>query len=279
MARYGMVINVDRCTGCYACFIACKDEFSGNDFPPLSLAQADTGPAWIGVSERERGTCSKVKVSYVPLPCLQCENAPCITAANNGAVYRRADGIVIIDPEKAQGQRGLVEACPHQVIIWNEQLNVAQKCTFCAHLLDDDWEVPRCVEACPVNALVFGDYHDPGSEVSQIRLREGTEELHPEYGLQPTVTYQGLPKRLIVGEIVLADKKESCTEGILVTLHCGDESQSITTDNFGDFEFDGLETDTEFVLQIGHEGYEQQELTVRTDTDINVGTIFLVGSH
>ena len=205
MARYGMIIDVDRCTGCYSCFLACKDEFSDNDYSPLSVSQPEAGPAWIKVNENERGTYPKVKVSYVPLPCTQCEDAPCMTAATNGAVYRRDDGIVIIDPDKAQGQRDIVTSCPHRVISWNEERNVAQKCTFCAHLLDDGSRTTRCAEACPVDAIVFGDLDDADSDVSRRRAEVKTEELHPEYSLQPLVTYVGLPKRFIAGEVIFAD--------------------------------------------------------------------------
>ena len=96
MARFGIVLDVEKCTGCYACFLACKDEFVGNDYLPTSAAQPSTGKSWLYIEEIEHGSGTKVKVDYVPIMCQHCENAPCI--ASDGAVYRRRDGIVIIDP-------------------------------------------------------------------------------------------------------------------------------------------------------------------------------------
>ncbi len=198
-----------------------------------------------------------------------------MTAATNGAVYRRDDGIVIIDPDKAQGQRDIVTSCPHRVISWNEERNVAQKCTFCAHLLDDGSRTTRCAEACPVDAIVFGDLDDSNSDVSRRRAEVKTEELHPEYSLQPLVTYVGLPKRFIAGEVIFADTPEQCAEGVTVNLRDGTDTQAVVTDNYGDFEFDGLAGGREYTLEIRHTGYESQQLTVRTRADLNLGTIAL----
>ena len=82
-----MVIDINRCNGCYNCFLACRDEYCGNDYPPYSLSQPFTGHFWMRIIERERGQYPKVKVAYTPVLCMQCENAPCIEAALNGAVY------------------------------------------------------------------------------------------------------------------------------------------------------------------------------------------------
>ena len=142
MARYGMVIDITRCNGCYNCFIACRDEYWGNDYPPYSLAQPVTGHFWMRLMERERGKYPKVKVAYVPITCMHCEDAPCVKASPNGAVYRRQDGIVLIDPQKAKGQKNLVSSCPYRVIYWNEDKEIPQKCTLCAHLMDAGWKEP-----------------------------------------------------------------------------------------------------------------------------------------
>ncbi len=155
MARYGLVIDVNKCSGCYNCYLACRDEYCGNDYPPYSLAQPYTGHFWMRQIERERGKYPKVKVAYTPLPCMHCDDALCIKTAQDGAVYRRPDGIVIIDPEKSKGQKNLLSACPYRVIYWNEKTNIPQKCTLCAHLLDAGWKEPRCVELCPAGAMTF----------------------------------------------------------------------------------------------------------------------------
>ena len=174
MTRYGMVVNVARCIGCYNCFITCKDEHCGNDHLPYAAAQPMTGHTWMRVVETERGRFPKLKVDYTAIPCMHCDDPPCVAAARDGAAYLRDDGIVLIDPAKAAGQHELVRSCPYRVIYWNEEAQVPQKCTLCAHLLDAGWKEPRCVEACPTGALVFGDLDDPASEVSRL-LASGTD--------------------------------------------------------------------------------------------------------
>lgn len=274
MARYGMLIDVDRCNGCYNCFLACRDEYAGNDYLPYSAAQPASGEQWMRVNEVERGSCPKVKVSYIPLPCLHCEDASCVTASPSGTVTRREDGIVLIDPVKALGHEEIVHTCPHRVIYWNEKKKLPQKCTFCAHLLDKGWKEPRCVEACPTGALVFGDLNDPGSEIVR-RMKEGkAEELHPEYTLKPRGMYVGLPKKFISGEVVLSDREGECGEGVQVTLIAGKKRQSLRTDNYGDFEFREVEGE-EFALRIEHPGYTPRSLTIRARQEVCLGEIRL----
>lgn len=273
MARYGMVIDAEHCIGCFNCYLACRDEHAGNDHLPVAAAQAAAGRSWISVRLSEHGAFPKIKVSRLPVPCLHCAEAPCMSAASGGAVYRRDDGIVLIDPVKSAGQRDLVSSCPYGAIVWNEERNLPQKCTLCAHLLDEGWKEPRCVEACPTQALVFGDLDDPASRVSTLRAQ--TEELHPEFGLKPVVRHLGLPKRFVAGEIAFGDKPEEPAAGVALTLRRGTQTLAVTTDHYGDFEFDGLNTDTEYVLGVAQAGYEPRELPVRTQADLNLGTIVL----
>ena len=120
-----------------------------------------SGGNWLKVNEIERGKYPHVKVDYVPVTCSHCAEAACVKLDQTGAIYRRADGIVLIDPEKAKGNKELVKTCPYRRIEWNEELQLAQKCTLCAHLLDAGEPEPRCVESCPSGALVFGDLDDP----------------------------------------------------------------------------------------------------------------------
>lgn len=275
MVRYGMVIDIKRCNGCYSCFLACRDEYEGNHYFPYSAAQPPTGKSWMRIRERERGSCPKVKVDYIPLPCLQCSEASCVKASSDGVVYQRPDGIVLIDPEKAVGRKKIVLTCPYRVIYWNEEKGIPQKCTFCAHLLDQGWKEPRCVEACPNKALIFGDLNDPASEISKVIASSNIEALHPEYGLKPNVFFMGLPKRFIAGEVLLEDKQEACAEGVKVTLSDGAETQNVTTDVFGDFEFDGLEPNRTYTLRIQYAGHITEEFSVLTKRDINLGEIVL----
>jgi Fe-S-cluster-containing dehydrogenase component len=270
-----MIIDVEKCNGCFSCFLACRDEYAGNDYPPYSLAQPNSGQYWMQVKEKERGRYPKVKVSYIPLPCMHCSEAPCIKAAPEGAVFRRPDGIVLVDPEKAAGKKEILNTCPHRVIFWNVHKQVPQKCTFCAHLLDGGWQEPRCVEACPTGALVFGDLDDPESAVSLLRASAKAEALEPEYGLDPNVVYVGLPQRFIAGEVVLSDRPGECAEGVQVTLTLGDVIQTVKTDNYGDFEFEDLSPNNVYRIRLELEGYAPKEMEVQTRLDVNLGEILL----
>ena len=274
MARYGMVIDITKCIGCYNCFLACKDEFCGNDYPPYSLSQPMTGSFWMKIIEKERGKYPKVKVAYLPVPCMQCDDASCIKASPDGAVCRRPDGIVIIDPDKAKDQKYLVASCPYRVIYWNEEKNLPQKCTFCAHLLDAGWKEPRCVEVCPTNALTFGDLDNPENQVARMVASGKAEVLHPEYGMKEKVSYVGLPKRFIAGTVIFGDT-EKCAENVLVIVAGNGVETTSKTNNYGDFEFEGLEPEKGYLVKIEHSGYRSKNFNVQTKGDVYLGEIVL----
>ena len=269
-----MIMDVTKCNGCYNCFLACRDEFCGKDYLPYSASQPMTGHFWLRIIEKERGKYPKVKVAYTAVPCMHCENATCVKLAQNGAIYRRTDGIVIIDPQKAVGQKELLSTCPYRVIYWNEAKQLPQKCTLCAHLLDKGWKEPRCVEACPTGALIFGDLEDPNSELSRIRASGMTEPLRSGYDLDEKVTFIGLPKRFIAGAVVFGDT-DACAEGVKVTLEGEGEKKTVQTDNYGDFEFEGLAADKAYTVNVEAPGYKGQTFEARTHIDVYLGDIFL----
>lgn len=274
MARYGMVIDIDECIGCYNCFLACRDEFAGNEYRGCSAAQPMEGQNWIRVIEKERGQYPKVKVAYTPILCMHCEDAPCIKMAQNSAVYRRPDGIVIIDPIKAKGQKELITSCPYRVIEWNEEKQLPQKCTLCAHMLDKGEKEPRCVESCPTGALMFGDLDDPGSEVSQLIASGKTEALHGGYDIGEKLRYKGLPRKFIAGTIIYGDRDE-CAEGVTVAASRDGERWEVKTNAFGDFEIEGLADNAEYTIGIAAAGYQEQTITVKTLKDTYLGEITL----
>ena len=189
------LIDLTKCVGCHDCQIGFKDEHVGNDWSPYAKPQPEVGQFWLKVHQYERGAAPHVKVTYLPVMCNHCENAPCMKAAKDGAVYRRPDGLVLIDPVKAKGQKAIVDACPYHAVYWNDELNIPQKCTGCAHLLDGDEpiSIPRCVDNCHVNVITFGEEAD-------LDL-EGTEVLHPEWGTKPRVFYRGMPKKFIAATV------------------------------------------------------------------------------
>ena len=193
-----MVIDLAICNGCHNCQIACKDEHVVNDWSPIAKPQPDTGQFWNKVINMERGTVPKVQVTYHHSICQHCEDAPCITACNAHAIYRRPDGIVIIDPEKCRGNKMCLAACPYEnVIYFNDDLNIAQKCTFCAHLIDRGWTETRCSDACPTGAFTFGEEEDPAikDKIAQAQF------LKPELPTRPRVYYLNLPQKWIAGAL------------------------------------------------------------------------------
>jgi Fe-S-cluster-containing dehydrogenase component len=266
-----MVVDVTKCDGCYNCFIACKDEYAEQAKPGYSAAQPMTGQDWMKIIGKERGQFPKVKQDYIAVPCMQCENPTCM-GGSAGAVYKRADGIVMIDPKKATGQKDLVTRCPYRRIYWNEQENVAQKCTFCAHLLDAGWKEPRCVEACPTGALLFGDLDDPESAVS--KAMKVAEAMHPEYKLGEKVKFIGLPKNFVAGTVVFGDTDES-GKGATVTLTGEDGAKTVEADAFGDFEFEGLPDGKVYKVTVSAPGYKSEECEVKTYKSLYLGEIVL----
>ena len=277
MPTYGMAIDLDRCIGCYNCQIACKDEHVSNEFLPIATAQPTFGHFWLSIAENEQ--CwdpSHFKVTYTPKLCNHCDDAACLKAAKNGAAYRRPDGIVIIDPQKAVGQKQLVDACPYGSIYWNEEKNVAQKCTFCAHLVDDGWSQPRCVQSCPMSCMHFGDLDDPNSKVSQFLAKNKTEVLEPEFKTKPKVSYAGLPKPHLAGTVRFADTGD-CAAKVKVTLTGpdGKKAESVT-DCFGDFEFGNVKKG-KHKISYARRGYQAQSKSFSLDEEISyLGEVSLV---
>ena len=278
MKKWSFVIDVAKCHDCNNCFLACKDEYFDNDYPPYSVAQPRHGHRWMDVQRRERGQYPKVDVGYLPYPCMHCDDAPCIESTKGKAIYKREDGIVVIDPQKAKGRKEIVESCPYGVIYWNEEKNVAQKCTFCVHLLEEGWKEPRCVQACPTGCLkvVYGEE----AEIEKLKKAEGLEVYRSELGSKPRVYYKNLyryTKAFIAGSVALGEKDE-CAEGAKVTLThvASKKTEVVTANNYGDFKFDNLEENSgKYTLEVELSGYKTQTQTVDLKTSINIGTIFV----
>jgi tetrathionate reductase subunit B len=265
------VVDVAICNGCYCCQIACKDEHCANDWTPYAKPQPETGQFWLKLNEYVRGTVPKVKMHYLPVLCMHCEKAPCMSACKvEGAIYKRADGLVILDPTKCTGCKNCVDACPYGAIYFNEGLNLAQKCTGCAHLLDNGWKEPRCVDACPTQALKFGEEADLKAEIEQGAV------LHPEYQTGARVYYQHIPGKFIAGTVYDPVKKE-IVQGAQCTLTDTATKKDYTalTDGFGDFWFENLKVG-KFSLKIEAMGFKAKSFkALDTNSDINLGDIAL----
>jgi NAD-dependent dihydropyrimidine dehydrogenase PreA subunit len=181
----------------------------------------------------------------MPVMCNHCDDAPCLKAAPAGAVRKRADGIVIIDPEKSKGQKKIMQACPYDAIDWNEDTQIPQAWPFDAHLLDEGWTRTRAEQACPMN--VFRTIKVEDGEMQRIQAEEGLEVLRPELGTRPRVYYKNLHliTTCFVGGTVVehsSDGVEECAAGAEVVLTKeGREVGRATTDIFGEFKIDRLE--------------------------------------
>ena len=285
--RLGIAVDSRMCMACYSCFMACKDEhcaFSSK----LSAAQPMMGQKWIDVREWERGDNSRrVKSASVPTLCAHCADPACMKAAKDGAVYKRPDGIVIIDPEKSKGQKAIVDACPIKAVYWNEELELPQKCTMCAELLDDpDYlaylgnpalKKPRCVEACPNKALIFGDLDDPESEISKLVASEKNTQLEPLEGQESNVKYLNVPTVFLAGTVYLPKELDEVCIGAKVKLTCKDcgETWETETNYFGDWEVEWLPKNKNIEIVIEAAGYKPVTYSAVTDIDHYVAITYL----
>jgi Fe-S-cluster-containing dehydrogenase component len=284
--RLGIAVDSRMCMACYCCFTACKDEHCGFD-SALTKAQPMMGQTWIDIKEWERGDSSRhVKVATVPTPCSHCQDPACAKAAKDGAVYQRPDGIVIIDPEKAKGQKAIVDACPIGAVYWNEEFQIPQKCTMCAELLDDvsylsylgdpKLKVPRCVEACPNNALIFGDLDDPNSEVSKVIAANRVTQLEALEGQETNVVHLNIPTVFLAGTVY--EPGDEVSIGAKITMTCAECGKVYTTETnyFGDWEFEDLPKNKTYTIVIEKAGFETVTLTATSDSDHSVAETLLV---
>ncbi len=268
-----LIIDIDKCNGCYNCQVACKDEHVGNDWTPIAKPQPDTGHFWMKVTDIVQGTVPKVRVRYMHDICQHCDDAPCIPACKSKAIYKRSDGIVIIDPEKCTGNRSCIDACPYKVIYFNTDLNISQKCTMCAHLLDQGWKEPRCVDACPTGALRFGEDTEPELQA----LIAKAEMLRPEAAAKPRVYYLNLPNKYFIAGAVWDPEADEVLEGASVTLTnlASKKTATLQTDFFGDFWFERQEPGR-YSLKIEKSGYAAATIdSIDGTKDVNVGDIEL----
>jgi formate hydrogenlyase subunit 6/NADH:ubiquinone oxidoreductase subunit I len=184
-----------------------------------------------------------------------------------GALYKREDGLVILDPVKCTGCKNCVDACPYHAIYFNEDLNIAQKCSGCAHLLDNGWKEPRCVDACPTQALKFG------TEIEMKQFIDKAEVVQPELKTKPRVYYMNVPGQFIAGTIYDPVKKEIIKGATCTLTSAGGKKLTAETDGFGDFWFKNLEIG-KFSLEIKAHGFASKSIPgINTEKDVNLGDI------
>ena len=264
MSKKIFLVDVNRCNGCHNCQIACKDEHCGTDWLPYACAQPDTGQFWCKVEQTVHGSVPKVNMTYMPLIGAQTES---LREYAPEVLMEREDGLVVIDPEKAKGREDIAEK--FEGVYWNAELNIPQGCTGCAHLLDDGWTVPRCVDSCAVGGLRFGDEADFADELAKA------EKLDPK----SSVYYLNLPKRWVAGQVIdpMADE---VVIGATVTMQVeGDDTAEVfktTTDEFGDFWFRQVEgAKYHLWFEAEDQGFVTREMANvdATAADANVGRV------
>lgn len=220
--QWGMVIDLDRCTGCEACVVACHAE---NNIATVGDQEAAKSRAkhWIRVERYYEGDFPDVKVKFMPVLCQQCDAAPCEPVCPTFASYHTSEGLNGQIYNRCIGTRYCANACPYNVRFfnfynpeWDKPLNlqfnpdvsvrevgVMEKCTFCVQRIKaaeikaaaekqdvKDGEIqPACVQSCPTNAMVFGDLSDPNSRASRMAASSRGGKLLEELGTRPKITY------------------------------------------------------------------------------------------
>ena len=266
MEKMHIVVDLAKCVGCYNCMVACKDEHVGNCWLPYTDGQEKHGGKWINPTMYERGTVPFTEVCYVTRLCQHCNNAPC-EKARPDAVYRRSDGLVLLDTKRAAGDRSLTEICPYGMISWNGELGAAQKCTMCAHLLDSGWKEPRCVQACPLRALsmVFCSDEEFDKITRDWNLKSLTDGSN-----EPRVMYRNLYKYdtcFIAGTLAYIDGDISrAAGGAEVQLRMnGELLAEVKTDFFGEFKIDRIPKNSGlFGIICDFDGYR----TLKTEVEV-----------
>jgi Fe-S-cluster-containing dehydrogenase component len=220
--RWGMAVDLDRCTGCEACVTACRAE---NNIPTVGASQAARGRAihWIRVERYWEGEFPDARLKFRPVLCQQCDAAPCEPVCPTYASHHTAEGLNAQVYNRCIGTRYCANACPYNVRFFNffnptwdrplhlqlnpdvsvREVGVMEKCTFCVQRISaaeiqaradskpvaDGDLVPACAQSCPATAIVFGDLNDPESGVSRLSRSPRGSKLLEELGAQPKVTY------------------------------------------------------------------------------------------
>lgn len=186
MANFGMAFDYKLCINCHACEVACKEE-NGIDLG------AKNHRLWIAEDGETQGDFWNIdasKVKFMQMQCQECEEAPCMKACPNDAIYRDENGIVRLHKEKCDLTLACMEACPYDARYIDERNQVTDKCIFCADTrLARGETTTACQITCPAKLRYFGDLDDENSEISQVLKSRKHFTLKPELGTKPKLFY------------------------------------------------------------------------------------------
>jgi len=180
--RWGLVIDQERCIGCEACTVACKNENQG----AVGFIRVRTQDA--AAKDVPMGSFPELRMTFMPLVCNHCEHPPCADVCPVDAIEKRSDGVVILDREPCDGCGACVDVCPYEAITFDEDKKIAEKCNLCSHRIDKEL-APFCVVCCEGQAIHFGDVNDSEGIAGQLAQRETTFQLLQEQGTGPSVFY------------------------------------------------------------------------------------------
>ena len=218
MTQLALVIDLNVCVGCHGCVTSCKEWNTSGWAGPMvdeePYGSDPTGTFFNRVQMFEVGEFPNTETVHFPKSCLHCEEPPCVPVCPTGASYKRPDnGVVLVDYDKCIGCKYCSWACPYGARELDEFQKVMKKCTLCIDRISDQTKPeserkPACVLSCPTNARLFGDVHDPDSEVSVAIRERGGYQLMPEWGTKPANHY--LPRhktriQIFEDELIRAD--------------------------------------------------------------------------